>query len=107
MCRAVRLARQQNDWSSRIGLCLTDEPSVSNCSRTAVANRDLVPVDDHRHGSLTAAYGDHLVHTRWIGLDVDVFDVAPGIGLTGLGGIGSPSFSIDLHDICHGLNRIR
>ena len=77
---------------------------ASNGSRPAVADGNVVAVDDDGYGSFAAAHREHFFHACRVGLHIEILDFLVRIGLTGLGGVGSSSFAVNLD---HGGDRIR
>jgi hypothetical protein len=75
-------------------------PEGSDASGPAVADGDLVPLDDDRHVSLALRELHHLVEPRLVREDVDVLDfvVLVGVGLTGRRRVGSGVLAEDPDD---------
>ena len=73
----------------------------SHPSGAAVADRHLVPLDDHRDLALTAGGFQHLLKFRRIRLDVIIFSPA-AVSRPGLIRIGSACLPVNNHFSCHG-----
>ena len=73
----------------------------SHPSGPPIADRDLVPLHDHRHTPLSLGVREHFVQLRGIYLYIKVFGSGT-IGLTGLHGMGSAGLPVDRYFARHG-----
>src|SRR5437870_4609000 len=78
-------------------------PEGSDASAAAVADADLLALDDDRHRSTALRDRQHLVEERLVVQDVVVLDLEAlvSISLTGRGGIGSGVLAEYLHALGH------
>lgn len=61
----------------------------------------MVTIDDHRYGALSAGRFEHALHGGSVGLDVEIVHLTVGMGLTGLRGVGSAGFAVNLNVLSH------